>query len=98
MIRMKQSLKMMRVYCPASNYSSYLPQFHGKLFSAFPFFSYLNVLFFAARFFLLILTIRGSTRIVFHVTKKRERTAPPTVRSFSQPRYAVSSACAGSSS
>ena len=43
----------------------------------------LNVLCFTARFFLFILTIPALIRIVFHVTKKRERTAPTTVRSFS---------------
>ena len=48
-----------------------------------PFHVYLNVLCFTARFFLFILTISSLTRIVFHETKKRERTAPPTVRSFS---------------
>ena len=48
-----------------------------------PFHGFLNVLCFTARFFLFILTIPALTRIVFHETKKRERTAPPTVRSFS---------------
>lgn len=48
-----------------------------------PFHVYLNVLCFTARFFLFILTISSLTRIVFHETKKRERTAPTTVRSFS---------------
>ena len=38
--------------CPASIYSSYLPQFHGRLFSAVSFFFYPIVLFLTARFFL----------------------------------------------
>ena len=56
--------------------------FVAYCFRNIPFHVFLNVLCFTARFFLFILTIPALIRIVFHVTKKRERTAPTTVRSF----------------
>lgn len=59
-------------------YRSHTADYYRRI----PFHVYLNVLCFTARFFLFILTIPALIRIVFHVTKKRERTAPTTVRSF----------------
>ena len=59
-------------------YRSHTADYYRRI----PFHVYLNVLCFTARFFLFILTIPALIRIVFHVTKKRERTAPTIVRSF----------------